>query len=155
MRLISGLIDCAYTCSYAVLEHSNTNTKTSHIWTKSINAFTQLSNPQWNKGCYRQAMLFHNRKTNKAACDLLALEVCICWWVFQSWSWTIDSCWQSKYENLPILSKQHMIIRHQQQIVRFTHKTFRKIWVKNKLKVRILVFRGPVVVHIILFQSHF
>ena len=43
MRLISGLIDCAYTCSYAVLEHSNTNTKTSHIWTKSINAFTQLS----------------------------------------------------------------------------------------------------------------
>ena len=40
-----------------------------------------------------------------------------------------------KYENLPNLSKQHMIIRHQQQIVRFTHKTFCKIWAKNKLKI--------------------
>ena len=59
------------------------------------------------------------------------------------------------HSSLPISSKQHMIIRHQQQIVRFTHKTFRKIWAKNKLKVRILVFRGAAVVHIILFQTHF
>ena len=32
----------------------------------------------------QSAMLFHNRKTNKAACGLHALEVYTCWWVFQS-----------------------------------------------------------------------
>lgn len=62
------------------MQYKNTVTTTQKLHTigqNQSNAFTQLSNPQWNKGCYRQAMLFHNRKTNKAACGLLALEAAL------------------------------------------------------------------------------
>ena len=59
-------------------------------------------------------MVFHKRKTHKAACGSLALEAALVGGCFSLDLGQLIAVESKKYENLPISSKQHMIVSHQQ-----------------------------------------